>query len=63
MEPETKAELEHIKKQLSVLIERQGYLEDALLSAEDEKALREARRDLEEGKTTKLSDVKKKLGL
>lgn len=63
MEPETKAELESIKKQLSVLIERQEYLEDALLSAEDEKALIEARCDLKEGKTIKLSDVKRKLGI
>ena len=58
-----RGEIEDIKKQLMALAERQEYLEDALLSAEDEKALREAREDLKKGRTVKLSDVKKKLGI
>ena len=57
MEPEVRSEIENIKKQLEFLMERQEHLEDALLSPEDEKALQE------EGKTTELSDLKKKLGL
>ncbi|OGX07134.1 MAG: hypothetical protein A2Z88_00135 [Omnitrophica WOR_2 bacterium GWA2_47_8] len=63
MEPEVRSEIENIKKQLEFLMERQEHLEDALLSPEDEKALQEARKDFEEGKTTELSDLKKKLGL
>ena len=58
-----RGEIEDIKKQLMALAERQEYLEDTLLSAEDEKALREAREDLKKGRTVKLSDVKKKLGI
>ena len=63
MEAEMKVELENIKKQLLMLAERQECLEDALLSAEDEEALREARKDLAEGKTTTLSNLKKRLGI
>ena len=63
MEAAMKSELENIKKQLLMLAERQEYLEDALLSAQDEEALREARKDLAQGKTIKLSDLKKKLGI
>ena len=63
MESDVKIELEGIKKLLYELAQRQEYLEDALLSAEDEDALREAKKDFEEGKTTKLSDLKKKLGI
>ena len=63
MESETKSELEQIKKQLSLLAERQEYLEDALLSAEDDAAVREAREDFKAGRTIKLSDMKRKLGM
>ena len=63
MESETKSELEIIKRQLSLLAERQEYLEDALLSAEDDAAIREAREDFNRGHTVKLSGLKKKLGI
>ena len=58
-----KSELENIRKQLSLLAERQEYLEDALLSAEDAAAIREAGEDLKNGRTINLSDMKKKLGM
>jgi len=60
---EMSKELENIKKQLEMLAERQEYLEDTLLSAEDEKALRDSRKDLSEGKTVKLVSLKKNLGI
>ncbi|MEK6946164.1 MAG: hypothetical protein AABX32_01015 [Nanoarchaeota archaeon] len=63
MESETKSELENIKRQLSLLAERQEHLEDALLSAEDDIAIKEAREDLKSSRTIKLSDLKKKLGM
>ena len=56
MESEMKSELENIRKQLSLLAERQEYLEDALLSAEDDAAIREAGEDLKNGRTINLSD-------
>ena len=56
-------ELDEIKRELSALKSRQEYLEDALLSAADIKALKEARTDFEKGRTISLPKLKKKLGL
>lgn len=56
-------EIKDIKKELSMLKERQEYLEDSLLSADDIKALAEAREDLRQKKTISLSEVKKELGV
>lgn len=63
MKSEIKVELESIKRQLSILADKQAYLENALMSAEDVEALVNARKDLAEGKTIKLANLKKKLGI
>ena len=52
-----------IKKELSMLKERQEYLEDSLLSVDDRKALAEAREDLKQKRTISLSEMKKKLNM
>ena len=57
------AELEGIRRQLAELRNRQERLEDVVLSERDSKALRAARRELAEGKTHSLADVKKRLGM
>ncbi len=56
-------EIKGIKKELSVLKERQEFIEDSLLSADDVKALKSSREELKLKKTTSLSDVKRELGL
>jgi len=56
-------EIQNIRKELNMLRERQEYLEDSLLSADDVKALKEGRNDLKNKKTVSLSNIKKKLGM
>ncbi len=53
-------EIKHIKKELTVLRERQEYLEDSLLTADDTKALEEAREDLKHKRTISFSEIKRK---
>ncbi len=54
-------EIRDIKKELTILKERQEHLEDYLLSADDIKALAEARKDLKQKRTVSLSKMKRKL--
>jgi len=56
-------EIQNIKKELSMLRIRQEHLEDSLLTADDTKALKEARDDLKNKKTVSLSEMKKKLNM
>jgi len=56
-------EIQNIRKELNMLRERQEYLEDSLLSADDIKALKEGRTDLKNKRTVSLSEMKKKLGM
>ena len=56
-------EIRGIKKELSKLKERQEFVEDSLLSADDMKALAKAREDLKHKKTSSLSEVKRELDL
>ncbi len=56
-------EIQGIKKELNMLKERQEYLEDSLLSADDIKALKEAKEDLKNKRTVSLSEMKRKLGM
>ncbi len=55
-------EIKGIKKELAVLRTRQEYVEDSILSADDVKALKSAREDLKVGKTSSLTEVKRRLG-
>ena len=57
------SEIKNIKKELSMIKMRQSYLEDALVSADDVKALAQARKDLKERKTISLSELKRKFSM
>jgi len=56
-------ELSNIKRELAMLKTKQSYLEDALLSADDVKALTQAREELGKRKTVSLSEIKRKLAV
>jgi len=56
-------EIKGIKRELAMLKGRQEYIEDSLLSADDVKALAEARKDLKQRETISLPEVKRKLNL
>jgi hypothetical protein len=58
----TKQDLAQIKNDLKYIKEHMVDI-DSILSAEDKEAIKEARHELKEGKTTALSDVKKELDL
>ena len=59
MQADIRSELRDLKNEITMLKARQEYLEDALLSAKDAKALREARNDLKKRKIVKLSELKR----
>jgi len=46
-----------------VVMKMQEHLEDCFLTAEESKNIEIAEKELEEGKTTSLEDMKKELGL
>lgn len=56
-------EIKGIKKELTMLRARQEYVEDSILSADDVKTLKSSREDLKAGKTSSLSEIKRRLNL
>lgn len=56
-------EITNIKREIAMLKAKQSHLEDALVSADDVKALSQAREDLKKRKTISLSELKRKLDM